>query len=263
MNFAEAIFLGILQGVTEFFPISSSGHLLLAEHFLNLDVANLKSFDVVLHAGTLLALLILFWKIWWQILRGFFFKAEKTGRDLFFKLVIVTIPVAVVGLLLGDWIDAVTREPEQTMIVACFFLVVAVLLFTAEKFGKQNATKIGWKQIIWMGIFQAAALFPGVSRSGATIAAGMFGGLKRELAAKFSFLMLAPATAGAVILISKKVFDGGLSLPPMDLVVVGFLVSAVSSFLFASLLLRLVKKYSLIWFAVYLVLAAAVLLAIN
>jgi undecaprenyl-diphosphatase len=91
----------------------------------------------------------------------------------------------------------------------------------------------------------------------------MFGGLKREVAAKFSFLMLAPATAGAVILISKKVFDGELSLPPMEFVVVGFLVSAVSSFLFASLLLRLVKKYSLIWFAVYLVLTAAVLLAIN
>jgi len=212
MNFGDATFLGILQGVTEFFPISSSGHLLLAEHFLNLDVANLKSFDVVLHAGTLLALLILFWKIWWGMVIGSWFlvpgsdsEDKKNPRKLFWKLVVATLPAAAIGLLLGDWIDEVTRGPEQTMIVVCFFLVVAAVLFLAEKFGQQHSAKIGWKQIIWMGIFQAAALFPGVSRSGVTIAAGMFGGLKREVAAKFSFLMLAPATAGAVILISKKV----------------------------------------------------------
>ena len=270
MNFAEAIFLGILQGVTEFFPISSSGHLLLAEHFFTLPVENLKAFDVVLHAGTLLALLILFWREWWGMVLGSWFlvlglkeKVDWGSLKLFEQLILATIPAAVVGLLLGDWIDEITRGENRVMIVAVFFLIVAVALFLAEKFGKKNSEKVSWKNVFQMGIFQAAALLPGISRSGVTIAAGMFGGLKREVAAKFSFLMLAPATAGAVILISKKVFDGELSLPPMEFVVVGFLVSAVSSFLFASLLLRLVKKYSLIWFAVYLVLTAAVLLAIN
>ncbi|MCF7836191.1 undecaprenyl-diphosphate phosphatase [Candidatus Gracilibacteria bacterium] len=270
MNFAETIFLGILQGVTEFFPISSSGHLVLAEHFFNLDVANLKSFDVVLHAGTLLALLILFWREWWGIVIGFwslvigaYDEEKRNSQKLFCQLVVATLPAAAVGLLFDDWIDEVTRGENFASIIAVFFLIVAVALFLAEKFGKKNSAKVSWKNVFQMGILQAAALLPGISRSGVTIAAGMFGGLKREVAAKFSFLMLAPATAGAVVLISKKVFDGELSLPPIEFVVVGFLVSAVSSFLFARLLLRLVKKYSLIWFAAYLVLAAAVLLMIR
>jgi undecaprenyl-diphosphatase len=259
MNFGEVVFLGALQGITEFFPISSSGHLLLAENFLGLDVENLKAFDVVLHAGTLLALLILFWKTWFQILRGFFVKSEKAGRSLFLKLVAVTIPAAIVGLSLNDWIDGFTRGQWRVVIVASFFVVIAVLLVLAERLGKKNSDTVGWRQVGLMGIFQAFALLPGISRSGATIAAGMLGGLKREVAAKFSFLMLAPATAGAVILIGKKVWAGELTLPPIEFTLVGFFISAISSFIFASLLLRLVKKYSLIWFAVYLLIVGGIL----
>ena len=114
-----------------------------------------------------------------------------------------------------------------------------------------------------MGIFQALALFPGVSRSGSTIAAGMLTGVSRSAAARFSFLMLAPATAGAVILISKKVLAGELSLPPLELTLVGFFVSAISSFIFANLLLRFVKKHSLVWFSVYLLLASFTLFMIK
>ena len=231
MNFESAIFLGALQGITEFFPISSSGHLLLAEHFFALDVANLKAFDVVLHAGTLVALLALFWREWFSIL-----KFQKSGRKLFGQLIVATIPAAAVGLFAGDAIDELTRGANLVPIVAGFFVVVALALFAAEKFGKQNSQKVGWKNIFAMSIFQAAALLPGVSRSGATIAAGMFFGLDRSTAARFSFLMLAPATAGAVILIGKKVADGELNLPPLEFTAVGFAFSAVVSFAAAAFL---------------------------
>jgi undecaprenyl-diphosphatase len=258
MNFGNVIFLGILQGVTEFFPISSSGHLLLAEHFFALPVENLKAFDVVLHAGTLLALLVLFWREWFSILQF-----KKPGRQLFGQLIVATAPAAVIGLLFGDAIDQFTRGDNRVVIVASFFLIVAFALFLAEKFGKQNSEKVAWKNIFVMGLFQASALLPGISRSGATIAAGMFSGLSRSAAAKFSFLMLAPATAGAVILIAKKVFEGELSLPPIEFSLVGFVVSAIVSFMAASFLLRFIKKHSLKIFALYLILAAALLFLIK
>jgi undecaprenyl-diphosphatase len=149
------------------------------------------------------------------------------------------------------------------LIVAGFFIVVAAALFAAEKFGKQNVEKVGWKNIFVMSVSQSAALLPGVSRSGATIAAGLFSGLSRSAAAKFSFLMLAPVTAGAVILILKKVADGELSLPPAEFTLVGFAVSAVVSFAAAAFLLRFVRKHSLRIFAIYLILAAAVLFTIQ
>ena len=270
MNFPLAAFLGILQGITEFFPISSSGHLLLAEHFFDLDVENLKAFDVVLHAGTLTALLVLFWREWWGMVRSSWFlvigskeKVEWDSLKLFLKLVVATIPAAFVGLLFGDWIDTTTRGENRVFLIAGFFILVAVLLLAAEKFGRKNSEKVGWRNVVGMGIFQTLALLPGISRSGATIAAGMLGGLSRSAAAKFSFLMLAPVTLGATILISKKVCEGKLVLPPLEFTLVGFAASAVFSFLFASLLLKFVRKYSLAWFAVYLILAAAVLIFTN
>ncbi len=257
MSFTIIIFLGILQGLTEFLPISSSGHLLLAEHFFALDVENLKAFDVVLHAGTLVALLALFWREWFSIL-----KFQKSGRRLFLVLILATIPAAFVGLFFGDTIDTFTRGENRVVIVASFFVVVALALFFAEKFGSQKIKKPQSKNIFWMSIFQALALLPGISRSGATIVAGMFSGLDRSAAARFSFLMLAPATAGATLLTAKNVFDGELVLPPLSFTLVGFAVSAVVSFAAAAFLLHFVKKYSLKVFSVYLIFAAAILFAI-
>jgi len=266
MDYFVAVFLGILQGITEFFPISSSGHLLLAEHFLDLPVEHLKAFDVVLHAGTLLALLALFWRDWLSVIRGFFVKNETAGRRLFGMLVVATIPAAVAGLLLGDQIDAATRGENLTIIVASLFLIVAALLALAEWRHKNTRNKkhvVGWRQVVAMAVFQACALLPGVSRSGSTIAAGMLFGLDRATAARFSFLMLAPATAGAVLLIGWQVWAGELTLPATEFVVTGFAVSALVSYAAAAALLAFVKKYSLAWFAGYLILAAAVLFYLN
>jgi undecaprenyl-diphosphatase len=254
MSYSVVIFLGILQGITEFFPISSSGHLLLAESFLHLPVADLQAFDVVLHGGTLAALLVLFWREWLGILRF-----NKAGRNFFLQLVAATIPAALVGVFLGDWMEEATRGENHLVIVGSFFICVAILFFCAEKFSKHTSEKVGWRQVVFMGLAQAVALLPGVSRSGSTIALGMFAGLKREVAARFSFLMLAPVTFGAVVLIAKEFADGKVTLPPTNFVIVGFLVSALTSYFAAEALLRFIKKHSLNVFGIYLLIAAGVL----
>jgi len=263
MNFSLAVFLGALQGITEFFPISSSGHLLLAEHFFSLPVENFKAFDVVLHAGTLLALLVLFWREWFIILRGFFVKTEHDGRRLFLQLVIATLPAAFVGFFFGDVIDKITRGENRVFIMAGLFAMVALALLAAEKFGRKKTEEISWQNVIKMGLAQSIALLPGVSRSGVTIVAGMLGGATRSAAAKFSFLMLAPATAGAIILIFAKVFAGELILPAFEFVAVGFIISAIVSYIAASIFLGFVRRHSLVVFAIYLLLASASLVFLT
>lgn len=265
MTYSLAAFLGALQGVTEFFPVSSSGHLLLAEHFFSLSVADLQAFDVVLHAGTLLALLLLFRREWAGIVVGGYRwisgKSKKEDRGnlkLFLQLIVVTLPAAIVGLVWGDAISEAMRGENRIILVAGFLAATAVVLFAAEKFSRQSVTrKVGWSQIVGMGFAQALALLPGVSRSGMTIAAGMLGGLSRATAARFSFLMLAPVTLGAAILIAGKVSAGELNLPAAQFTATGFAVSAVVSYIAAAALLKFVQKHSLKVFAAYLLAVAA------
>ena len=275
MDYPITIFLGALQGVTEFFPISSSGHLLLVEHFFDLPVESFKAFDVVLHGGTLLALLVLFWREWrgiavgsWSLVFGKLNNDNKKSLKLLGWLVLATIPAAVVGLLLGDWIDNVTRGENRVLLVAGFFVLVAVVLLFAERKSSNPLNPpyqgdLKPRQVVIMGLAQMFALLPGVSRSGVTIASGMLSGLSRSVAAKFSFLMLVPVTAGAVALITRKVLAGELSLPAIEFVITGFIVSALVSYFAASALLKFVKKHSLIVFAVYLVLMAGVLFFVG
>lgn len=284
MDFFSAIFLGALQGITEFLPISSSGHLILAEYFLVLPVANLAAFDVVLHGGTLLALIILFWREWWNILCGvsecLLQRQSTAGREslmLFAKLVVATIPAAIIGLLWGDQLESVGRDSHQFFWSGVFFLIGAALLALAEwnhkrgngffarlarwfeKMRNPACDQPNWRQVIIMAIFQAIALLPAVSRSGSTIAAGMLAGLPRAAAARFSFLMLTPATAGAVILVAKDAASGQLVLPAWPYTLAGFTVSAVVSYGAARWLLGFVRQHSLLWFSGYLVCAAALL----
>jgi undecaprenyl-diphosphatase len=256
-----AAFLGVLQGITEFFPISSSGHLLLAEHFFGLPVEDLQSFDIVLHAGTLLALLVLFRAEWWQILRGFVLREAREGRVLFAQLVLATLPAAVAGLTLGDAIEEFARGELRIAVVTGGFLLVAVLLLLAEWRHRttQPSTTLSTRQMIAMSLFQALALLPGVSRSGSTIASAMLLGAARPAAARFSFLMLAPVTAGAVLLTALNFAQGEAVLPALPVTLTGFAVSAVVSFLAAASLLALVRRHTLLGFGVYLVLAAAAL----
>lgn len=273
MTLLQAILLGILQGITEFLPISSSGHLILAEWFFGLSVSELKSFDVVVHMGTLLAIFIYFWRDFLGIILGIFGKTLKpqispseqllrkfvgsrvnedaaSYRFLLLCLVIGTIPAVIVGVFLGDWIDSVFRHPLPVVLAMIF---VGLVFFLVEiRFFKKNRSDVRLWDAVFIGIFQAVAITPGISRSGSTIASGLFRGLKREAAARFSFLLGAPAILGAGIWTAFQVYnEGGLNLG-FDLLAFGFLSAAISGLLTVRFLMRFLKTHSLRVFGFYL-----------
>lgn len=257
MSFFQSIFLGILQGITEFLPISSSGHLILVEHWMGLKVDELKSFDVALHMGTLLAILLYFWKDFYGMLMGIFGKKIRSldmpfsesisfYRRLFIFLVIGTIPAILAGVFFGDTIDAVFRNNTKAVALMLFF--VALLFFLAERHPREKKkTEIGLKETILTGIAQSFALIPGVSRSGATITAGLFQGLTRQEAARFSFLLGAPAIFGAGV----WTLMSGVNGTDFSLLFGGFISAAISGIFVIHFLMNFLKKYGLSVFAWY------------
>ncbi len=270
MDILTAALLGSLQGITEFLPISSSGHLVLAEQLLGLQVIQLKSFDVVLNTGTLVALLFLFYQEWRSILRGLVDRQEQAGRSLLFKLIVATIPAVIVGALFSDWLDSFSRGESAVMWIAIFFVLLGVLLFVAEYFqvphskavekqSEEKGESVSWRQVILLGLVQSVALLPGVSRSGIVMATGMLAGLSRHAATRFAFLMLLPVGAAAASYIALRVAVDGLPLPALAPTLVGFTSSAIVSYFFAKYFLEFVKSYSLRIFAWYLVLAGFLL----
>lgn len=260
MTIVEALILGVLQGITEFLPISSSGHLVLGESLLGLEMGMLKSFDVVVHLGTFSAIIIYFWKDVVGLFKGLFSYAGLTKkspgvteyRNLIGYILIGTVPAVLVGLFLEDSIDFLFRS---TFYVGLWMIIVGEVFLLAEwaskKFKKEE--DLNWKKSIVIGVAQSVALIPGVSRSGSTIAAGLFQGISREKAARFSFLLALPAIFGAGLLTGVKEFraGGGLDVEFLPLVI-GFTASAVAGFASVYFLMKFLKKHSLNVFAYYL-----------
>src|SRR5439155_16117915 len=201
MNIFQAIVFGAVQGFTEFLPVSSTAHLILLPWFLGWPDPGL-SFDVALHLGTLVALVIYFWKDWLALL--------AKPRMIAF-IIAATIPGAVAGVLFESQVENALRSPK---IIALMLSLMALVLVVAEMKGrrKKDLDQISWRDAITVGFAQAVALVPGVSRSGSTITAGLFVGLKRETAARFSFYLSAPIIAGAVAKKMLDIFKAGI--PP-------------------------------------------------
>ena len=259
----HALVLGIIQGLTEFLPVSSSAHLNLFPWVFGWDKIS-ESFDVALHLGTLLALILFFWKDWIKLIKGGYEQTVKRKKSLegriFWYLVLATIPAAILSLVLdkiagkiiGDNLDV------EMLIIAITLIVMGIVLYIVDIKAKSKIKyeKITLKQAILIGISQAiAAAFPGVSRSGITMTVGRGLGLDRESAAKFSFMLAAPITAGAVI------FDLGeftFGLPFIIGVLASFLVGA----LIIKFLLNYLKKGSFKAFAIYRVIIGIVVISI-
>lgn len=256
LELIEAIFLGIVQGLTEFLPVSSSGHLLLGQYFLGLDQARFGlSFDVAMHLGTLLAVVAFFWR---DLVRmAFAFVRSFRHRDfsdqdqrLAYLVLASTVPAALIGYLLEDFFETVVRSP---WVVVFNLVLVGVLFIVGEAVGQhtRKASKLSFLEAVGIGVAQAAALVPGVSRSGATITLGLFLGLRREEAARFSFLMSVPIIAGAGFLQLGEVLSEGMSLYQMLLFAVGFVSSAIVGYLAIRFFIRFVVDHSLRAFAYY------------
>ncbi|MFA7681543.1 MAG: undecaprenyl-diphosphate phosphatase [Candidatus Peribacteraceae bacterium] len=260
MTFFQAALLGMIQGLTEFLPVSSSGHLALAEAFLHIPLSNasLQGFDIVLHAGTLCALLICYRKTWWRLL-GAFFGRNHAHRALLVALIISTIPAVVVGVLFQNYIVELLRSP---MTVGLAFLLTALVLLLGERFPvHRRSMALPRTRAFLIGCAQACALVPGLSRSGLTISAARMAGLSRSEALDFSFLMAAPVIAGAGLITAKDAFSGAIFLPPISIVILGFCTSLLVSIGTVLFLRRWVAMKSLGWFALYLIPLGTVLIA--
>ncbi len=258
MTYLEALSLGILQGITEFLPISSSGHLILAEYFLGVKGGGL-TFDVFLHLGTLLAVIFYFWADWWEILRGLYLGKDIWARRLFIFLIAGTIPGALAGIFLEDPVKTIFREPIHVAMMLALMSLPLVLAEILSRHAK-SLKELRLSQAIFIGIAQALAIIPGTSRSGITMSAGLFTGLRREEAARFSFLLSAPIIAGAGIFETFKLYQNGFTITLVYWV--GLLASLVSGLLVIAWLLHFLKKHTFYPFVIYRLLLAAIIYAL-
>ena len=267
MNFFYAIFLGLLQGATEFLPISSSGHLVLVESFLGIKEGGL-AFDVALHLGTLLGVLIYFRRDFYLMITAVVrpgLLGEEAGRHrrLAFYICLGTLPGAVAGYLLAEAAETIFRTP---LLIAGTLAGAGLLLLLADKLGRlQRSMKtMGLGDVVVIGMSQALALVPGVSRSGITMTAGLMMGLNRMSAARFSFLLSAPIILGAGVFNLPAIISQGSAPGQQGFYLAGFTAAAVSGYLVIAFLLRFVQTHSFAVFAYYrFVLAAVVLLALH
>jgi undecaprenyl-diphosphatase len=256
MSIIEAVILGLVQGLTEFIPVSSSGHLVLLHNLFG-SSDNTLAFDVALHVGTLLALLLYFRKDLVVLLKNLFVKNEH-GR-LARLLIMATIPAVLAGLLLSDFIDENLRTPT---VVAFALAGVAVIMLIVDKVAvnKKNTSEVSAKQGLFVGLAQVAALVPGVSRSGATMTAGILLGLSRVQAARFSFLLAIPIVAGSAAGIVLKDTDG-LTDGNWQLGL-GVVTAFLSGLLAIKFLLSIIAKVGLKPFAYYRIALAVIVLAV-
>jgi undecaprenyl-diphosphatase len=256
MTPVQAAVLGAIQGLTEFLPVSSSAHLYVVPRLLGWEYGGI-AFDVALHWGTLLALLLAFGRDWWRLIRDALAGAPDAKRDAWrtwFQLAAASVPAAVAGLLLEDLAETTLR---QLPVQATMLVVFGFLLWWVDRVRPQNDDAPGFGAALWIGLAQAVSLVPGVSRSGVTMTAGRAVGLKRVAAARFSFLLATPITFGAGLLELRKL---PADLPHATLLV-GTLTAAITGLLAIRLLLRWVTKAGFGAFFLYRVALAAVIVA--
>lgn len=262
MPLYQAVILALIQGLTEFLPVSSSGHLALAPWLWGWKDPGL-TFDIALHLGTLVAIVIYFWKDWVQVLgQGFGLNwgsdpELKVNRKLLWLMALATVPAGIAGLALHKAADTTLREPPTGMYVIGGMLIgVGLLMWWSERIGAKNRgiQNLGLRDAMLVGLAQAVAVIPGTSRSGATITAGLFCGYSREAAARFSFLLSTPTIAAAAAKAAWDLHKQGGIAPGMGMpFLVGFIVSGLSGTVVVAYLMRFLRSNSLrvfVWYRV-------------
>lgn len=253
MDYIYAVIFGIVQGVTEFLPISSSGHLVILHRFISLPVQNELAFDVVLHSATLLAVIWFFREDISRLLKSWL-KSFAGYRDEFGKIswliILATVPAGLAGWLFGDIVEFALRSP---MIVAVMLIVIAALFIVFEKVSRKTdeLKNLNWKKSLIIGLAQAIALIPGTSRSGITIIAGLATNLKREAAVRFSMLLSIPVIFGASAAKVPQIFKADFSGSELLILIIAFFASFISGIAAIKYFLKFAKGHSLNIFAFY------------
>lgn len=264
MPYFDEILLGLIQGLTEFLPVSSSGHLQALKVWLDSPLAADLSFDVFVHFATLLAIGVYYRRDIYDLVRAWLpaerddlgtAKAREDRRFLGY-VVVGAVPAGVAGLFLKDSIESLPKDWPHC--VSVFWLITAVGLVSLRFVRGPNERPLGVRAALWIGLFQALAILPGISRSGSTIIAGVWFGCRREEVARFSFLCAAPLILGATLLTGIDIFRDENYVAGSDLTgyLIGGAVAFVVGYLALRLLLRMLEKGALYWWAIYLVAAA-------
>ena len=250
MSLVEALILAVIQGLTEFLPVSSSGHLELASAFFN--ESNIPkeslSYTIVLHAATALSTILVFRKEIMSILSNLFSKGWDDDKAFSLKIVISMIPAVVVGLVWEDQIESLFKQ--NILLVGSCLIFTAILLFVSERIKGKGHEKISYLESFIIGLSQAVAILPGVSRSGATIATSLMLKVDKDKAARFSFLMVIPLILGKI---AKDLMSGELSFQNTNSLnmFLGFMVATITGILACKLMIKIVRKSKLTYFALY------------
>jgi undecaprenyl-diphosphatase len=267
MDLFQALILGIVQGATEYIPVSSSAHLVLVPWFLGWPDPSF-AFEVLVQWGTLIGVFVFFWHdlviIVKSVIQGLWQRQPLATFEakLGWLVVVATIPAVILGYLFKDYFEAAFASPA---LAGGFLILTAILLMVAERFGPpvippvnggnrrggKELEQLGWLDAVIIGIWQAAAMLPGISRSGATIGGAVLKGFNRPAAARFSFLMSIPALLGAGVIALKDLLDAGNLAAELPAISVGFIAAAVSGYLCIRWLLHYLQRHSLYLFAAY------------
>lgn len=265
MNEIQAIVLGLVQGLTEYLPVSSSGHLAIGSYLFGIDGEENLTFTILVHIATVLSTLVILWKEVSWIFKGLFQFQMNNETRYFINILISMIPVGIVGLFFKDAVEKVFGS--GLLIVGCMLLLTASLLafsYFAKPRQKETLSK---KDAFIIGLAQAAAVMPGLSRSGSTIATGLLLGNKKEKLAQFSFLMVIPPILGEALLDILKAVRGGAEAAvgnlSLTVMLAGFIAAFVSGCLACKWMIRIVKNGKLIYFAIYCALAGALTIFFN
>ena len=262
MTYFEAIILGLVQGLAEFLPISSSGHLALIQGLFGIEGESVLLFAVLLHVGTLVSVFICYWKDIWELLVELVVTVkdlctgnglrldERPVRKLGVMIIVATIPTGIIGLLFNDIFEGLY---SSFVAIGIGFIITGVLMFLAERMGGANRgiENMNFRNALFIGTLQGIAICPGISRSGSTLIGGLTTGLRREFAVKFAFLISIPSILGSVVLEVPDAVKAGLDPGLAGPIVVGMLVAAVSGFVAIKTMIKIVSDKKLSYFSYY------------
>lgn len=262
MGIFDSIILGIVQGLTEFLPISSSGHLIIFRDIFGWHTSSDLSFDAILQLATALAIIVYFWKDIFRLINSFFKiitkkETEEKDKTIIFAIIIGTIPAVIAGIFLERYMETIFRN---SLLVAIVLLVGSLVMYLAEKFSTKNK-ELSVRKGFYIGLFQCLALVPGFSRSGATISGGLFSGLTREESARFSFLLSIPIILGSGFKKILEIWSSGQLLNDWLILLIGAITAFIVGLFAIKFLLNFLKKYSLKTFIYYRI-ALAILIII-
>lgn len=258
MDWLQALILGLIQGLTEYLPVSSSGHLAIGSYLFGINGEDNLAFTIVVHVATVLSTFVILWSEIDWIFRGLFKFKMNDETKYFLSIVVSMIPIGIVGVFFKDTVEEIFGS--GLLIVGCMLLLTALLL-TFSYFAKPRVKEnISWKDALIIGLAQAAAVMPGLSRSGSTIATGLMLGNKKEKMAQFSFLMVIPPILGEALLDVIKMAKGHNPFGDVSTIalVVGFVAAFVSGCMACKWMINIVKKGKLIYFGIYCAIAGAV-----